>query len=85
MLIDILFSVATIGFVLSDIRQFTKLRKTKHPTNALSRSHYKLKFFSLSCMIVAYAMSQLYLSLSISALEFVLNIGIIIYIYNGRV
>ena len=84
MFIDILFSVATIGFVFSDIRQMTKLRITRHNTNAISRSHLKLKMFSLTCMIIAYYLSGLYLSLSVSSFEFVLNVGIIYLVYKKR-
>lgn len=84
MIIDILFSVATVGFLLSDIRQFTKLRATQHITNAISRSHLKLKIFSLICVIIAYYLSELHLSLIISSLQMMLNIGIIAYVFRGR-
>ena len=84
MIIDLLFTVATIGFVLSDFRQFTKLRKTKHATNAISRSHLKLKVFSLTCVIVAYYLSDLHLSLLTSFTQLGMNVGIIIYVYKKR-
>ena len=84
MIIDLLFSIATVGFVLSDVRQFTKLRKTQHVTNAISRSHLKLKVFSLICVIVAYQLSGLHISLCVSSIQLILNIGIIAYVYKGR-
>ena len=82
--IDILFTIATLGFILSDIRQLTKLRKTQHVTNAISRSHLKLKVFSLICVIVAYQLSGLHISLCVSSIQLILNIGIIAYVYKGR-
>jgi len=84
MIIDLLFSIATVGFLLSDIRQYTKLRVTQHITNAISRSHLRLKIFSLFCVIVAYYLSSLYLSLAVSSLQLTLNIGIIIHVLRGR-
>jgi len=84
MIIDILFSIATIGFLLSDIRQFTKLRVTQHMTNAISRSHLKLKIFSLLCVIIAYYLSSLHLSLFVSSMQLTLNIGIMVYVLRGR-
>jgi hypothetical protein len=71
MLVDLLFALGTIGFLGADIRQLQKLFKV-HDVGALSRTHLKLKMFSLLCVSCAYGITAYHVSLIISLSQFVL-------------
>ena len=82
MIIDILFAVGAIGFLGADIKQFWKLHKHSLRTTAISRTHLKLKAFSLACVITGYYMCDLHMSLTIASAQFILNFGIMYYTYK---
>ena len=75
MIIDILFAVGTLGFLLADMKQFWKLHANKIQTKAISRTHLKMKIFSLVCVSVAYCLSNLPISFVISLSQLILTIG----------
>jgi hypothetical protein len=79
MMIDILFALGTIGFLSADIKQIWKMHKHKFPTNAISRTHLKIKIGSLICVSTAYAMSQLPISFVVSISQLILTVGILVY------
>lgn len=82
MLIDLLFAIGTAGFLLADVKQFWKLHINKYQTKAISRTHLKMKIFSLICVSTAYALSDLPLSFVISVSQLILTIGVTIYTYK---
>jgi len=79
MIIDLLFTAGTIGFVLSDLKQFYKLHKNNHNTIAISRTHLKIKICSIVCVLTGYALSGLHVSAGVSLSQLVLNAGILYY------
>ena len=79
MFIDILFALGTFGFLTADIRQFRKMRRNNYSTKAISRHHLAYKILALSCVTIAYALSELHISLVISASQLVLTFGILYY------
>jgi len=79
MIIDLLFTAGTVGFLLADLRQFHKLYKHSMPTNAISRSHLKLKIFSLVMVFAGYGLSSLHLSMCVSFAQLLLTVGILWY------
>jgi len=82
MLIDILFTLGTIGFLLADVKQFYKLHKHCIKTTAISRSHLKIKIFSLFCVIIGYVLSNLHISSVVASVQLALTFGILYYTYK---
>jgi hypothetical protein len=77
MLEDIILTVASIGFVMADIRQAIKLHKLKQcATNGFSKWHFRLKIFSLILVISAYSLLSLPFALTVAISQFLLNIYI---------
>ena len=83
MLIDLLFAVGTLGFLMSDIKQLHKLHISDHSTDAISKGHLKIKLFSIVCVFVGYILSQLFISAGVASAQFILTIGILYYTYRG--
>jgi len=83
MLIDILFTFGTAGFLIADSKQFYKLLKHAGDTNAISRTHLKIKIVSLISVTTGYWLSQLHLSTCVSATQLALTIGILYYTLRG--
>ena len=79
MIIDLLFTAGTIGFLLSDLKQLHKLQTNNHSTVAISRTHLKIKLASIACVFIGYTLSGLHLSAGVSLTQFVLNTGILYY------
>ena len=82
MIIDILFTAGTIGFLLADVKQFYKLFRHSISTTAISRLHLKIKIFSLSCVIVGYILSNLHISSVVATMQLILTVGIMYYTYK---
>jgi hypothetical protein len=80
MIIDILFTVGSAGFLMADVKQLYKLMTSEHATTAMSRTHFKLKLFSLACVSTGYYLSSLHMSLTVSASQFILNVLILYYV-----
>lgn len=68
LIIDIIFSMGIAGFIMASLKQFIKIIKTKE-TAGLSIRKYYIKFYSISCMLIAYILSGTYISLCTSLLE----------------
>ena len=68
LIIDIIFSMGILGFIIASFKQFLKIYRTKE-TAGLSVKKYYIKFYSISCMITAYILSGAYISLCSSLLE----------------
>lgn len=83
MLIDILFAVGTVGFLISDLKQLHKLHINNHNTAAISKTHLKIKLFSIVCVLTGYIFSGLYISSGVAVGQFMLCIGILYYTYMG--
>ncbi len=78
MIADLLLGFAGITFVLADIKQAYKLfKKKKYSTKAFSKTHFKLKIFSLVLVIVAYCLLSTHIAFSIAVTQFFLNIYIL--------
>jgi len=73
MIIDVIFAIATVLFVVSDIKQVYKLYKVKKVTS-LSFTHYKLKIIALTLMIIGYTLSALYISIVVSIINYILAV-----------
>lgn len=73
MIIDIMFAIATILFVISDTKQVHKLYKVKK-VRSLSFTHYKLKIIALVLMTLGYTLSKLYISVIVSLLNYTLAV-----------
>jgi len=83
MIADILFATGTVGFVLSDLKQVWKLFRNPHyDIQAFSKTHFKLKIFSLGCVITGYALTNLPIALTVSITQLVLNIYILKRLYQ---
>jgi hypothetical protein len=80
-LIDILFSVGSIGFIFADLKQVWKLFRIKRKMHKfhtdISRTHIKLKLLSLICVLLAYWLSSLPVAFTICLMQFLLNIWIL--------
>ena len=72
MFIDLLFATATMMFVFADIKQVHKLYTVKQVTS-LSFTHYKLKIIALILIIIGYTLSELYLSIVVSMVNYILS------------
>lgn len=83
MIIDLLFTIGTIGFTIGDIVQFIKIYLT-HKTSGISLRHYLIKIFALSCMIIGFTLSNLHLSLSINIIDLLLTFGIVYMLFKYR-
>jgi len=79
MLLDMLFTVSAIGFFMSDIKQLHKVWKYSYETNAISRTHLKIKIFSLSCIILGYSLCGFYASVSVSVAQLAMTLGILYF------
>jgi len=76
---DIILTIANIGFVTADLKQAYKLFKNKrYNCNAFSKTHFKVKLFSLSMVIIAYTSLGVYIALTIAIFQWLINI----YIYK---
>lgn len=77
-LADILGILATAGFLYADIKQAHKLWKFPElDTTAFSRTHFKVKLFSIVCVELMYGLVGAYGSLSVSFIQLLLNIYIV--------
>jgi len=76
---DLILTIASLGFVLADIRQALKLHKLKKcATNGFSKWHFRLKIFSLVLVIIAYSLLSLPFALTVAIVQLAINI----YIFN---
>jgi len=82
MLVDMLFTLGSAGFLIADAVQFWKLHKHTVRTTAISRTHLKLKAFSLACVITGYFICSLHMSFIVATTQFILNFGIMYYTYK---
>jgi hypothetical protein len=76
MIIDILFTVGSLGFVIADVKQLYKLIKTNYAANAISKTHLKIKLLSLVCVTSGYLLSNLHMSAVVSSTQLILVLGI---------
>lgn len=83
MLIDVLFTLGTAGFLIADFKQFYKLLKHAGDTNAISRTHLKIKIVSLVAVTSGYGLSNLHISTCVSSTQLLLTIGILYYTLRG--
>lgn len=85
LIIDILFSLGSIGFLIAAIKQLHKLIKVCK-TDGISKTHYIIKIISLMCYASGYILGVLPMSLCIVTIELLLTIGIILLIqkYRGK-
>lgn len=81
-LFDVLLTSGVIGFLLSDMKQFWKLRKSDFPTKAISRTHLKIKLYSLVAVSVVYFGTGFFISGLVSVAQFFLTCGITYYVYR---
>lgn len=72
-IIEGLFSVSTITFLLADIKQLSKMWKIRKIT-AISRTHLKMKIFACSLMSIAYLILNYYISMLIVGSQLAINI-----------
>lgn len=82
-IVDILFGIGTGVFTLSGIRQIRRIYKTK-ATRGVSLTHYHMKLFALSCMLSAYIMLFLPISIVISISDITINLFAIYLITKYR-
>jgi len=80
---DLIFTMGTMVFLIAGFRQAKRIYKTKS-TNGISLTHYHLKIFASSCMIVAYFRSALPISLLTSTLDLTITIVSIYLITKYR-
>ena len=77
MIIDLILTIASMGFVVADLKQAWKLwLNKKFDTSAFSKTHFRIKILSLSMVIIAYTMLGVYIALSVAISQLVLNIYI---------
>ncbi|MFP4017808.1 MAG: hypothetical protein ACLFUH_01025 [Bacteroidales bacterium] len=65
--------MATITFLLADIKQLSKMWKVRRIT-AVSRTHLKMKIFACLLMTIAYLILNYYISMLIVGTQLALNI-----------
>jgi len=68
LLIDLLFTVGIISFLWSCVRQLQKILRIKQ-TDGISLTHYYIKTIAILCMMIGYMLSNLFISLGVSAIE----------------
>jgi len=68
LIIDLLFTAGIISFLWSCVRQLQKILRTKQ-TNGISLTHYYIKIIAILCMMIGYILSNLPISLGVSAVE----------------
>ena len=74
---DIILTIATITFVIADLRQAFKLfRNYEYDTKGFSKWHFRLKIFSLDLVIIAYMMLEVYFALCVAILQLLINVYI---------
>lgn len=83
MIADILISIATGLFIVAEVRQIKRMHKTKS-TNGISLTHYHMKLSALICMITAYTILHLSLSVFAAATEITLQLIAIYLICKYR-
>ena len=76
MLADILLTVASIGFVLADLKQGLKLYQNRYSIHAFSHTHFKIKLSSLVLVIIAYFILGVYMALTVAIIQLLINIYI---------
>jgi len=83
MIVDILFSLGICCFLGSALTQLYKVLRT-HKTSGISLKHYKLKMVAVSLMTTGYVLSNLPISLIISAVEGTITIVLMVFIIKYR-
>ncbi len=73
---DILLTLASMGFVLADLKQGIKLYQNRYSLNAFSHTHFKLKLLSLTLVIIAYFMLSVFMALMVAIIQLLVNIYI---------
>jgi hypothetical protein len=74
---DFLLTVASLGFVIADLKQGLKLFTNKrYNISAFSYTHFKVKMISLSLVIIAYFMLGCFMALTVAVLQLLINIYI---------
>jgi hypothetical protein len=77
MIIDLILTIASLGFVGADLRQAYKLFKNKkYNMSAFSIWHFRLKISSLVLVVIAYFMLGVFLALSVALSQLLLNVYI---------
>jgi len=78
MIADILLTIACIGFICADFKQAYKLWKHyEFDTEAFSKTHFRLKIFSLIMVITAYIILNTHFALTVSIIQLFVNLYII--------
>jgi hypothetical protein len=83
MIADILVSIGTGFFIIAELRQIRRMHRTK-ATMGVSLTHYHMKLAALGCMILAWILLNLHLSLFVSITELILQIIAIYLICKYR-
>lgn len=98
MIADILGILGTVGFLLSELRQFWKLitlkkdfyyKREKHTllkqyVKGISLTHYKLKIFAAICTIGCFALTRLYASALVVAVQLFFISWISLMVWSWR-
>lgn len=82
-LTDLIFAIGTLSFLIASFRQVRKIYRTKK-TGGVSLTHYRVKMFALSCMLIGYILSNLPLSICVSLADIIINITAIRLITKYR-
>lgn len=83
LIVDILFTLGMVGFLVSALRQLRKIWRT-HKTSGISQTHYKWKFFAVICMTAGYILGNLPISIVVSTTEGVITVTVIYFIHRYR-
>lgn len=83
MIIDILFALGTIGFIISNFRQLRKTMSTPS-TGGISYTKYKIKIFASACMIAGCILGLLPIALTTNLIDVSITIAILYLIAKKR-
>jgi uncharacterized protein with PQ loop repeat len=72
---DFILTAASLGFVFADLKQAFKLFRNKYyDVSAFSITHFRLKLTSLTLVVLAYWLLNVYLALTVAIIQLLLNV-----------
>ena len=73
LVIDLIFTIGTSSFLIAGFRQARRIHRTK-TTDGISLTHYHIKIFASSCMILGYSLSLLPISILTSVVDLTITL-----------
>ena len=83
MIVDILFAMGVIVFMMANFRQLRKIHRT-HKTNGISATHCKMKFMASMCMLSACLLGSFPIALVTNLIDITITTKIIFLLAKYR-